>query len=260
VQVNVGNDIRFQAYNHGEGRYQGKRDMHHGYRDMHSPDNRRYQDYTIASDFPPGGRCEYASGWRKENQMFPTVRGPEKPGMFCGRRWRDNRHSRDDGMTGPGGMGGMCGMGGVGGMGGKGGVGVGDMYISSPTMPQFSGGGANHNGERVGDMGYSDQRRHGMPECTSTPVMSRARGSWTPPVRCGPHNSPNVTRAAPAGNVPRGQDGQRRGGRRRARHERQAGTRSAEAENRAQGEVVEQEDDDEGNSEDDDEVDSSSGS
>jgi hypothetical protein len=162
VQVNVGNDVQFQAHNHGEGRYQGERHMHHGYRDMHSPDNRRYQDYTIPSDFPPDRRCEYASGWRKENQMFHTVHGPEKPGMFSGRKWKDSRHCRDDGMRGPGGMGGtggtggMCGMGGVGGMGGKGGMCVGDMYISSPTMPQFSGGGANHNGERVGGMEYSE--------------------------------------------------------------------------------------------------------
>jgi hypothetical protein len=253
VQVNVG----CQAYNHLQGckdMDEGNKGMYRGDRDydMHVPDNRRYQDYTIGSDFPLGQRCEYTSGWRKENQMFPTVRGPEKPGIFpSGSKWKDSLRSVEDGLRGPGGMGGMGNMGGMR-----------DLYTSSPTMPRFSGGGANPNGEKMGGMGRSPPYKYTTtPPLASAeyPVMSRARGSWTPPVKGGPYNTPNVTRAAPVRDVPHGREGGTRRGGTRVRPARQAGTGNAEAEHGAQGGDVEQEDDSEGGSEDDDEADSSSG-
>jgi hypothetical protein len=206
----------------------------------------------------------YPPGWPGRPGAGAGAAGGGTHGMFATDRTDDGgifaRDSRQNGGLGLGGMG------------------------TEPSMPHFGGGG----GRQPGGLGGMGMPPSGMPPAYTSqlnPVGRRGKGrspaplgeyygtgpppsstddvycyrlpmgrSWTPPVRGGPHNTPNVTRAAPVGNVPRRQDGVRRGGR-RVRPVRRAEEANVEAGDGGQREVEGHEDEVEGDSKDDDEAD-----
>jgi hypothetical protein len=227
--------------------YQGWGGMYRGYRDSLSDERyaprrcKGYRMYPTTYGYP--SKDEPFVMGDQPRKMFDTeLINREEGGGTFGANWRDSRRSEESSIHGI--YRDLAGMGGI--------EGVEDMVDTPPMKYKGQMGGMGPLGRDEGGEGYfdsTDMRSLSQPSVPRTGKPSTPQrlgfcergsmgGSWTPPIRGGPHSTPNVTRAAPVESVPRGQKGGRLRGGRRVRPVRQA----TKAENVTQDEVVDYED------------------